>query len=252
MKSHTLLSEHALARLIMSAPPRRELLIRCPRKPAYCKAVQHSAAWGDRVALPGFSKSSSRAISGRGKSQLLRRVISEHRTRNHRSHVVARDQRKQLNFPEFQCSLAHRDDRVVAGSSRLLRLTFILLWTRPASYNDRRDSTAWAKIAFYFCPDRTRVSHHIFQNAVYNIFLENPKVAVRLQILLERLQFQTVFVGHIPNHNLPKVRQARLWANRGKFRIIYDNLVAGKLVWPNLNSGKIKIKAGFGMFFRIT
>src|SRR6266699_142177 len=107
----------------------------------------------------------------------------------------------------------------------------------PFREHDRGNPSSGTKVAFYFSPHWTRPSHNIIQHLIDNVLLKNPEITIGLQIFLKRFEFQTKFVGHVADGNHAEIRQSRLRADRSKFRVLYKNLVSGKLVGPGFDLG---------------
>jgi hypothetical protein len=126
-----------------------------------------------------------------------------------------------------------------------LFLTSLRSW--PLSDHYRRNSAARSELALYLGPHRFRPPHHILQHLIHNIFLKDAQVPICLQIFLQRLQFQTELIGFVADHDVPKIRQASLWTDRGEFRIIHNNLVSGKLIRPSFDFREVVIEPGSGV-----
>src|SRR5262249_46351584 len=88
-----------------------------------------------------------------------------------------------------------------------------LLRPRPPGHNGRRNPAAWTKLAPHLRPCRLRPLHYVLEDLVDHVFLENPEVAVALQIFLQRLQFKTELVWHVLNLEHAEIRQPGLGAN---------------------------------------
>ena len=119
--------------------------------------------------------------------------------------------------------------------------------------NDRRpNSPPRPEHSLHLRPHRIASLHHVLKYLIHNVFLEDSQVPVAEQILLQRLQFQALLPRHIPDRQHPKIRQPRLRAHRGQFRVVNQNLVPRKLVLPGLNSRKRKVQPRRRMIIRIT
>jgi len=123
---------------------------------------------------------------------------------------------------------------------------------RPAGHDDRRNPPAGAEVALHFGPHRLGPLHYVFENTVDDVLLENSKIAVALQIFLQRFQLETVFVGSVGDGDAAEVGKSGFRADRGEFGIVDDDFVAGKLIRPGLNRGKIVVEPGFRMIGRVT
>ncbi len=56
--------------------------------------------------------------------------------------------------------------------------------------------------------------HHVVQHAVDHVLLKDSQVAILVQVHLVRLQLQTQLIGHVAQHDLAEIRQARSWGRR--------------------------------------
>jgi len=126
------------------------------------------------------------------------------------------------------------------------------LLSRPLGDHHGGNSAARTKLAFHLSPCRPSPSHDIGQHLIHRILLENTQVTICLEIFFQRLQFETPAIGRVTDHKLAEIGQARFRANRGKFGIIHDNLVSGKLVFPGFNLRKGLIEPGAGVLQRIS
>ena len=122
----------------------------------------------------------------------------------------------------------------------------------PARFNDCAYPAAGAEITFDDRPLRFRRFDHVFQDLIDDVLLKNAQITIAVQILLHRLQLQTVLLRHISDRDHAKIGKAGLGTHRGKFRHVYNNLIGRKLVWPGLNVGKIEIQARFGVRLCVT
>ena len=104
-----------------------------------------------------------------------------------------------------------------------------------------RNSAPRPKVPNNFRPHRISRLHHIVQNLVYDVLLKNPQVPVHEQILLQALQFHALLARHVADRDPAEVGQAGLGAHTGKLRVVYKDLVGGKLVLPSLNGRKLCI-----------
>src|ERR1039457_5160058 len=118
----------------------------------------------------------------------------------------------------------------------------LLLRTRPASFDRRRNSTPRPKIPFDYGPDRIAGLHQVVQYLVHHVLLKDPKIAVAEEILLERFQLRTAFARHIAKGQKSKIWKASFRADRGEFRVVDQNLIAGELIRPGFNRGKGKVE----------
>src|ERR1019366_8774285 len=133
---------------------------------------------------------------------------------------------------------------VLLLQSDLLSLAFL---ARPPRNHHRRNPAARTEFAFHFGPHRLSAADDILQNLIHDVLLEDAEVAIRLQIFFQRLQLQAPAVGHVADHNIAKIRQASLRADRREFGIVDHNFVGWKLVGPGLDFGKVMIEPGAGV-----
>jgi antitoxin HigA-1 len=69
-------------------------------------------------------------------------------------------------------------DRSVTSGVRFL------LRPRPARHHDRRNPSSRTEVTLYFRPFGLCPAHHVLQNLVDNVLLENSQVTVALQVFL--------------------------------------------------------------------
>jgi hypothetical protein len=117
----------------------------------------------------------------------------------------------------------------------------------PLRYHDRRNPTPRTEVPLHLCPHRLRPAHYIFEHAVDDVLLKDTEVAVALQVLLERLQFEAQFPGHVSDRDHAEVGQSGLGADRRELGIVDDDLVAGKLVGPGVDLGILRVETGGGV-----
>src|SRR5438270_13020295 len=84
------------------------------------------------------------------------------------------------------------------------------LRSRPARFNDRAYSAARAEITFDDRPLRFRRFDHVFQDLIDDVLLKNAQITIAVQILLHRLQLQTVLLRHISDRDHAKIGKAGL------------------------------------------
>src|SRR5581483_3509204 len=149
----------------------------------------------------------------------------------------------ELTPPALPCSLV--PDPCSLRSPHLLR-------PRISRRHHRRNPAPRPKVPLHLRPHRVGRLHHVVQHLVHNVLLEDPQIAVREQVLLQRLQLQTPLARHIPDQQRAKVRQPRLRAHARKLRVIDQNLVLGKLIPPGLNRRKLSIQPRLRMVVGIS
>jgi hypothetical protein len=132
------------------------------------------------------------------------------------------------------------------------RLSFrFSLLARPFCYDCGRNSSTRAEVALYFGPDWFGPSHHIFQHLIHDVFLKDAQVAVRLQVFLVGLQFEAEFVWLIAQRDYAEIGQAGFGADGGELGIVDYDFVAGELVGPGFDLGKIGVEPGGGVLGRV-
>jgi hypothetical protein len=135
--------------------------------------------------------------------------------------------------------------------SRALRLRRLLLWTRPARDHRGAKTTARTKYSTNFGPLRLCRLHHVVQYLVNDVFLENAKTAVFVDVFLQRLQLEAMTVGHVTYPDGPKIRQVRLRTHGGKFRNVDFDFVSRKLIGKRLDLRKLMIETRFRVVGRV-
>src|SRR3972149_1999787 len=93
-------------------------------------------------------------------------------------------------------------------------------------------SAARVELPGYRCPHRMARLDQIVQNAIDGVLIEDAKIAVPENVILQRLQFHAKPVGQVVDCDGPEIRQARLGADGGVFRDGDGDLVIGKLIGP--------------------
>jgi hypothetical protein len=116
------------------------------------------------------------------------------------------------------------------------------LRTRPARLDHRANSAAGTEIALHNRPFRSGRSDDVFEHPIDDILLEDPQIAIAVQVLFKRFQLQTVLLRHVSNGDHAEIREAGLGTHRGKFRHVDDDLICRKLIGPDLNIRKIEIQ----------
>lgn len=69
--------------------------------------------------------------------------------------------------------------------------------------------------------------------------------------MLQRFQFQTVFIGHVTDRERAEVRQPRFRTHRSELRVIDHDFVTRKLVRPSLDFREAGSETSFGMFLGV-
>ena len=107
-----------------------------------------------------------------------------------------------------------------------------------------RDPASRPEIPLHYRPNRVRRLHNIVQHLVDDVLLKYSQIAIVKKIFLQRLQLQAFLARHIANRQDAEVRQPGLGADRGKLRIVDQDLVAGKLVLPHIDRWEFVVKPG--------
>ena len=83
----------------------------------------------------------------------------------------------------------------------------------------------------------------VLEDPVDGVLVEDPDVAVRDDVELQRLELQAEPVGHVADRQVPEIRQPRLRADRVVLRDLDGDLVVGILVRPGLDRRKRGVDA---------
>src|SRR5437870_1018389 len=78
-------------------------------------------------------------------------------------------------------------------------------WSWPARDHKGRNSAAGTEVTFDFGPHRLCPAHHIFENLIDDVLLEDSEIAIGLQIFFVRFQFEAAFVGHITKDDYTEI-----------------------------------------------
>jgi hypothetical protein len=122
---------------------------------------------------------------------------------------------------------------------------------RPAGFHCGGDAAAGAKDAFDYGPDGVGGFDYVFENLIDDVFLEDAEVAVAVEIFLERFELEAALAGHVADGENAEVGQAGFGADAGQFGVVDFDLIAGKLVAPGFDGGKLKVQAGFGVIVSV-
>src|SRR5258707_211510 len=112
-----------------------------------------------------------------------------------------------------------------------------MLWPRPARFDDGRNSTAGTEICFDDGPYRIAGLHDVLQYPVDYVLLKDAEVPVGEQIFFQGLQLEAALAGHVTDSQAAEVGQAGFRTDRCEFGIVYQDLVAWKLVLPGFDAG---------------
>jgi hypothetical protein len=126
-----------------------------------------------------------------------------------------------------------------------------LFGSGPAGFDFGGDAAARAEVAVDDGPHRVAGFHHVFENLINDVFLKYAEIAVAEEVFLERFEFEATGARRVADGEVAEVGQAGFGTNRGQFRVVDDDLVAGKLILPCLDFRKPKIETGFCMIVGI-
>ena len=87
-------------------------------------------------------------------------------------------------------------------------------------FGNHRRLNASARIdgAFDACPTRSAGLDDVIQDFVDQMFVKNPDIPVKHQVIFKGFELNANFVGDIIDFDCGKIGQARFWADTGKFR----------------------------------
>jgi hypothetical protein len=94
--------------------------------------------------------------------------------------------------------------------------------------------------------------NNIFEDLVDDVLLEDAEIAIAEEVFLERFELEAARAWHVADGEMAEVGQAGFWTNRGQFRVVDDDLIAGKLVLPCLDLREFEIESGFRVIVGIT
>ena len=117
----------------------------------------------------------------------------------------------------------------------------------PAGLYGGADAAAWTEDAFDDCPDGIGGFDNVFKDLIHDVFLKDTEIAVAEEIFLERFELEAALAGHVTDGEDAEVRQAGFGADAGQLGIVYFDFIAGKLVTPGFDGGKLEVQAGFGV-----
>src|SRR6478609_9307175 len=67
----------------------------------------------------------------------------------------------------------------------------------PAGFYRCRYATTGTELASHDCPDGVAGFRYVFEDLVHDVFLEDPKIAVAEEILLEGFELEAPVAGHV-------------------------------------------------------
>ncbi len=87
------------------------------------------------------------------------------------------------------------------------------------------DAAAHEELAGHLHPPRLAGGHQVVQNLVDHRLVERPLIPVRPQIQLERLQLDTLVIGHVMDFDMGEIRLAGARTQAGELRALHIDLV---------------------------
>ena len=82
-------------------------------------------------------------------------------------------------------------------------IVLLLLITRP---HDCFDTAADVEVTDDFCLPRLARLNKILQHLIYNMLMKDTDISVEKEVLLQRLQFDTVLVWHVGDTERGEIR----------------------------------------------
>src|SRR6202040_47741 len=107
-----------------------------------------------------------------------------------------------------------------------------------AGFDDGGDAAAGAEVADDDGPDWVAGFDDVVEDLVDDVFLEDARVAVGEEVLLEGLEFEAAAAGHVADGEAAKVGEAGLGADGGELGVVDEDLVGAELVRPGFDGGK--------------
>ena len=83
--------------------------------------------------------------------------------------------------------------------------------------NDSLDVPANVEVALNPELERVTSSHEVFEYAVDDVLVKYSRIAIGINVELQRFELDTSLVGDIPQIQSSEIRKIRKWANRGEF-----------------------------------
>src|ERR1039457_112593 len=154
-----------------------------------------------------------------------------------------------ISTPAAVCGLRARTR---LRTSRKISISSALsTFSAPGCGHDGAQAPARRKFPYYRSHLGLRGFDDIAQHPVDHVFLEDAEIAIRVQIHLVGFELQAARGGHVAQHDLSKVRQGGLGANRSKLRHHDFDLVVFVLVGPGFNLWQGGVYAGLRMLVGI-
>src|SRR5260370_21572868 len=125
------------------------------------------------------------------------------------------------------------------------------LCTAPGGGDQRAQAPARREIADHRGANRPGRRHHDLQHPADHVLLKAPKIAVRQQVHLVRLQLQAQLVRNVAQHQLAEIRQPGFRAHAAELRQDDLDFVIAKLVGPGLDLGQRGVESAARVFVGI-
>jgi hypothetical protein len=114
-------------------------------------------------------------------------------------------------------------------------------------FDDGGDAAAGAEVADDFGPDGIAGFDYVVEDLVDDVLLEDAEVAVGEEVLLEALELEAGFAGHVANGEPAEVGEAGFGADGGELGVVDEDFVGAELVAPGFDGGKLCVEAGLGV-----
>ena len=102
-------------------------------------------------------------------------------------------------------------------------------------FDDGGDAAAGAEVAGDFGPDGVAGFDDVVEDLVDDVFLKDAEVAVGEEVLLEALELEAGFAGHVADEDAAEVGKAGFGADGGELGVVDEDLVGLKLIAPGFD-----------------
>jgi hypothetical protein len=134
------------------------------------------------------------------------------------------------------------------GSCGLVALrAFGVFGAGVEGFDDGGDAAAGAEVADDFGPDGVAGFDDVVEDLIDDVFLEDAEVAVGEEVLLEGLELEAGFAGHVADGEAAEVGKAGLGADGGELGVVDEDLVGLELVAPGFDGGELGVEASGGV-----
>lgn len=116
-----------------------------------------------------------------------------------------------------------------------------------ASLDDRFHSAAHVELSRHHGPNRLDRGDEILEDSVHRVLLENPQIPVAVDIILQGLQFHTLFSRQVSDPDDSEIRQAGSGTDRGELWDFDGDFVPEELVRPAFQRGQSRPDACLGV-----